>query len=233
MIGSALAIAIAVVGLVRGSTPAVDVWQPPPPPAAHPAEVLPAPTYLAMDGRARGPNRAYRSDLATLVEREPPADAAPGDASARAAALARRAGRRAYDGAPPVIPHPVDAARVGACLSCHGEGRAIDGLLAPRIPHPPYVNCTQCHAPPAALPSGDGLVVASTFAGLATWGRGGRAQPTAPPTIPHPTAMRGDCMSCHGTRGAAPLRTPHPERVNCQQCHAPGAALDQHRFPVP
>lgn len=44
----------------------------------------------------------------------------------------------------------------------------------------------------------------------------------APPVIPHPIAdnVTGEgCLACHkeGLNGAPP--TPHPERVNCTQCH--------------
>ena len=43
-----------------------------------------------------------------------------------------------------------------------------------------------------------------------------------PPVIPHPVADNAtgeDCLACHrtGVKGAPP--TPHPERVNCTQCH--------------
>lgn len=56
-----------------------------------------------------------------------------------------------------------------------------------------------------------------------------RAYPGAPPSIPHPVAERSlgadDCIQCHGTGGFvqkynayAPV-TPHPELINCRQCH--------------
>jgi nitrate reductase (cytochrome), electron transfer subunit len=57
-----------------------------------------------------------------------------------------------------------------------------------------------------------------------------RAFDGAPPTIPHSTLMRTDCLSCHGPQGLYGLRTPHPERQSCLQCHAPGAHLDQYQF---
>jgi cytochrome c-type protein NapB len=39
--------------------------------------------------------------------------------------------------------------------------------------------------------------------------------------------MRSDCMSCHGYEGRLGIRTTHPWRNSCQQCHAPSAAMEQ------
>ncbi|MFN7141654.1 MAG: hypothetical protein ACK4UN_20210, partial [Limisphaerales bacterium] len=68
------------------------------------------------------------------------------------------------------------------------------------------------------------------FIGFMSPGKGKRAYPGAPPTIPHPTAMRSDCMRCHGPNGVAGLKTSHPYRQSCTQCHAPSAELDQRLF---
>ena len=37
--------------------------------------------------------------------------------------------------------------------------------------------------------------------------------------MPHGTFMRTRCLSCHGEYGYPGLRTDHPRRVNCVQCH--------------
>jgi cytochrome c-type protein NapB len=37
-------------------------------------------------------------------------------------------------------------------------------------------------------------------------------------------------MSCHGPNGLFGLRTPHPDRQSCFQCHVPEAGLDQRNF---
>ncbi len=61
-----------------------------------------------------------------------------------------------------------------------------------------------------------------------------RAYPGAPPAIPHrladPAAFGGRaCLSCHGDGGWVPTLsayapvTPHPELVNCLQCHVPSS----------
>ncbi|MCA9419566.1 MAG: nitrate reductase cytochrome c-type subunit [Nitrospira sp.] len=48
---------------------------------------------------------------------------------------------RAYVGAPPLIPHDVEA-RKGICLACHGTGEGG----APLAPHPTRSHfCLQCH----------------------------------------------------------------------------------------
>ena len=131
----------------------------------------------------------------------------------------RRRQLRAYDGAPPVIPHPVVALERQDCLGCHRDGIDLgeDGL-APRGPHPERVSCQQCHVEQVQA---KGLFVANGFEGLRHSRTGTRAYPGAPPTMPHPRAGREACLSCHGQNGGSPVRTPHPERVACLKCHAP------------
>jgi len=49
---------------------------------------------------------------------------------------------REAEGAPPVIPHRIDANATGeACLVCHGTG--INGAMP--TPHPMRLDCVQCH----------------------------------------------------------------------------------------
>jgi cytochrome c-type protein NapB len=135
-----------------------------------------------------------------------------------------RATTRAYDGAPPPIPHD---ATLGACVTCHDEdGTTIDGVgVAPASPHGAAAasggmqRCRQCHAPSET----QGMFVASRFVGLpqGPW-RGSRATPGAPPTIPHTLQLRDNCLACHsGSAGRAEIRTSHPQRVRCRQCHVP------------
>ncbi len=229
--------AVALVGMLVGFGHPAPAWQPiAGPPVDHMTAALPAVAYRDMNGKARGPNREYTSNLATLVGHGPALmEPVAFDAKLRAEAVARRAARRAYNGAPPVIPHPVDANDVTSCYQCHGDGKVIGDLIAPKISHQRYTNCTQCHAPVAVGVPGDsqGLEVSNGFVGLASSGRGTRAYVGAPPTIPHATSMRENCTSCHGTLGLTGLRSSHPWRVNCQQCHAPSATLDQARFDDP
>lgn len=148
-------------------------------------------------------------------------DAVPRSPELRAAAVAARARRRAYDGAPPTVPHAIDEKGADGCLACHGEGVAVEGKIAPKISHAELTNCTQCHvASRSTRPST--LDVPNAFVGLTSPGPGKRAWTGAPPTIPHQTWMRENCDSCHGLSGKVGLRTTHPYRLSCVQCHAPG-----------
>lgn len=148
----------------------------------------------------------------------------------RAAIVAARAERRAYDGAPPTVPHPVDQRGAPACLSCHENGMRVRDRIAPVMSHTAYASCLQCHAPTRALPTHEpppaSVATTSRFVGRASAGAGVRAQPGAPPQIPHATFMRERCESCHGV-WASGLAGSHPSRQSCTQCHAPSSVLDQ------
>jgi cytochrome c-type protein NapB len=131
--------------------------------------------------------------------------------------LYRRA-QRAYDGAPPVVPHAVRALQRQDCLNCHRNGLRLPEALAPRTPHPEWTACLQCHV---EQPGRDHGIAANSFEGLRWPARGSRAFRRAPPTIPHPLDSRRNCLGCHGELGGSPIMTPHPDRVNCSQCHVP------------
>ena len=130
--------------------------------------------------------------------------------------------RRAYAGAPPVIPHKPQGAD---CLTCHTEtGKAVPNLgFAPANPHTltsvagRTQNCRQCHV----FKMSDTEFEGNSFAGLsATVIHGFRAYPGAPPTIPHSELMRENCTACHSGPSARPeIRCSHTNRVNCHQCH--------------
>ena len=132
-----------------------------------------------------------------------------------------RAARRAYDGAPPTIPHE----RFGSdCLECHGS-RAIEvpGVgLSPPSPHASdnaaMGRCEQCHVHRTA----DDLFAASGFEGLRQdLRRGGRQHALAPPVMPHALALRENCLACHAGPASRPeIRTTHPTRGRCLACHA-------------
>jgi cytochrome c-type protein NapB len=145
------------------------------------------------------------------------------------AVVAARAARRAYDGAPPTIPHEVVQRGYPDCLACHATGAKVGNTRAPRMSHARLESCTQCHVPqvaPRPLPA-PASPVENEFAGMTSPGKGVRAWPGAPPTIPHPTFMRTECSSCHGTGGPNGIRSTHPYRESCTQCHVSNAALDQ------
>jgi len=181
-------------------------------------------------------NAAWSNHLDKLVETTADIPLASGvTALQREEALLFRQQRRAFDGAPPVVPHPIDQSSAASCIACHGEGKQIKDRIAPKMSHAFMANCTQCHVPSGGTEiklTGDASAPLSSndFADLIPSGKGQRAYEGAPPTIPHSTLMRGDCASCHGSKGLFGLRTPHPWQQSCTQCHAPSAELDQRLF---
>ncbi len=175
-----------------------------------------------------------------------PDEAARRDARPRSLAFYRR--QRAYPGAPPRVPHGLTAEefRATRCLVCHERGGYVArfGAYAPVTPHPEYAGCLQCHVSDAMsvgvrLPGEPGQVVCRQchvdpdrpppslvsldWVPLPWPAMGGAALPGAPPPIPHALQLRGNCLACHGGPGAVrELRTRHPERANCRQCHVVG-----------
>lgn len=140
---------------------------------------------------------------------------------------------RAFDGAPPVIAHETFGA---ACESCHHpNGPRVPELgYAPRSPHQEtagmqFSRCQQCHV----FQNAEGVWRSSTFEGLpqpTVFAH--RAHPLAPPTIPHPVFMRENCLACHdGPAARDAIRTDHPERTRCRQCHVEQATTGRFREP--
>ena len=134
---------------------------------------------------------------------------------------------RAYAGAPPVIPHVVDAEtfRTQSCNVCHERGGFVRRFNAytPVTPHPTYRNCLQCHVESGTAD----LLTDSEWVSLRRPAIGRPALPGNPPPIPHTLRLRDDCLSCHaGPAAVAEVRTSHPERLNCRQCHVPREVND-------
>ena len=135
-----------------------------------------------------------------------------------------RAKRRAYEGAPPVIPHEDFGMD---CVSCHdSEGTEVEDVgYAPPLPHSQThgmsqdSRCAQCHV----FVQDKGLFKPNEFEGVAQdLRKGDRAFPGAPPRMPHQIFMREDCLVCHGGPAAREeIRSSHPERRRCLQCHVP------------
>jgi len=133
-----------------------------------------------------------------------------------------RALRRAYDGAPAVIPHRPFGA---ACVSCHtAAGMAVENVgFAPPAPHAATsgmqaaARCVQCHV----YRQTEAVWRSNTFVGLQQDLRhGDRLNFAAPPVIPHAVFMRETCIACHsGPAAREEIRTSHPERGRCRQCH--------------
>ena len=145
-----------------------------------------------------------------------------------------RALRRAFPGAPPVIPHPPLS---GTCNSCHTPvgGRVVPEIgIAPANPHTQtpgmseQSRCKQCHI----FKQSDGTFVASDFMAAQPFRlRGDRSHVKAPPTVPHPGFMYEDCNACHTGAGARPeIACDHAERLRCRQCHIAGDRPDTEQF---
>jgi len=194
-------------------------------------------SYSQQDWLRDGPNKDWKNRLTSLV---PPAAPAVGltnvTEAERNLSLHERQGRRAFEGAPPVVPHSIPQDSSAVCLACHGAGLAVKDKVASRISHTRYQSCTQCHVSAAGLgvPLRENSLLIplaeNDFVPVPAPSKGARAWPTAPPSIPHSTLMRNDCLSCHGPGGLFGLRTPHPDRQSCLQCHPADAQLDQRVF---
>ncbi len=131
--------------------------------------------------------------------------------------------RRAYAGAPPIIPHAVenDGLISDGCLNCHQEGGYVPEYNAytPITPHPEMGNCRQCHV----LQVSAGLFVETEWTQPDLPPRGRQAIPGGPLEIPHSLQFRENCLACHaGPQAIIEIRSSHPERTNCLQCHVVG-----------
>lgn len=194
------------------------------------AKLIPAISYAEIANTPMGPTKSWQATPQSLprAEYDLYAKIEPSEEEKEASSKLRSS-RRAFNGAPPIIPHPVDSTTDAACYACHSGGVELAGLKASVMSHPFLGNCVQCHAPMAPAPFQTiDASVESSFVGLPAPKAGQRAYQGAPPTIPHSRWMRENCNACHGgPHGWAGMESTHPWRTNCTQCHAPSAALDQ------
>ena len=187
-----------------------------------------ATSYLKIAAAQVGPNRGLETQLAALKQEQfPPSESIAPQLERKPAALAARAALRAFNGAPPTVPHTIDQMSDKACMSCHKDGLRSASIRAAKMPHPYYINCTQCHIESAAKTFAVAEFRDNAFQGLNAPLAGERASPQAPPATPHSTWLRNDCLSCHGRTAHAGMRTSHPERRQCLQCHPTSAQLNQ------
>ena len=164
--------------------------------------------------------------------------------SAHPRTLATYRSLRAYPGSPPRIPHgltPVETLK-GGCNTCHEKGGYSQrfGAYVPITPHPEMGACLQCHVGDVKLmstplPSTDPSARCRQChaAGALLWRDSSTdwkplpwpqltstSGQLAPPPIPHSLEFRGNCLACHSAPAAVKeIRTSHPERANCRQCH--------------
>ena len=205
----------------------------------------------AEDGLATAPPATPAPPIAAEADvfRTRPGDlAAPSDAPRRPAAhrrtLSMYRSLRAFPGAPPRVPHGLQAGeyRGTRCNACHERGGWVERFAsyAPLTPHPELADCLQCHLPDDAMvgvapprPGTDDVCLQCHVAGggaipelplawePAAWPRVGAGGASGtPPPIPHGLEMRGNCLACHaGPAAVEEVRTLHPERADCRQCH--------------
>jgi cytochrome c-type protein NapB len=148
--------------------------------------------------------------------------------AARVRSMEQRASLRAYEGAPPVIPHTIADLNVQSCRACHAQGLKAGDKVARMVSHTYLANCTQCHVEGGNAASPSDRIPANSFVGRRPSGYGGtRAWAGAPPVIPHTLFMRVNCVSCHGEFGYDGWRPDHLSRTNCAQCHASAAEFEQ------
>jgi len=148
---------------------------------------------------------------------------------------------RSYPGAPPRVPHGLTSVefRTNRCNTCHERGGYSPrfNAYAPVNPHPQWLECLQCHAT-------NDLLVGVPFPGASPDAACRQCHTANPdrfeetdldwqsarwptvvrdvtvPVIPHDLTTRGNCLACHmGPSAVAEIRTTHPERSNCRQCH--------------
>lgn len=225
-------IGIALVGFLVGLRHTPRVAAPPRPVGATlevtEDAVVASLSYSEIRDRPIGRNRGYGSALSSLVSVLPHLYAPVViPAGAKARALAERSVLRAFNGAPPTVPHAVATMPDAACRGCHDAGLVIGDSRAPSPPHGLFVNCSQCHVAELVEFGEPTPLAETTFVGLPAPTEGLRAWPGAPPEIPHSTHMRENCLACHGVLGKTGLRTTHPWRQSCLQCHAPSAELNR------
>jgi cytochrome c-type protein NapB len=195
---------------------------------AESTAVIPATTYAEMRASRTGLNREWTTRLATI--KQEPYDLHAKiqlDESDKLLALERRDELRAFNGAPPTIPHPIDQMTSRGCVACHSEGLKTESLRAAKMPHPFFASCTQCHVEQNSRYVEAAIFRENSFAGLKAPKSGSRAFDIAPPVVPHTTWLRDDCLSCHGRTARHGLRTTHPWRHNCLQCHGVSSQLEQ------
>ncbi len=197
----------------------------PNPAVMHGGTVISATAWADMNETERRKTEA-RGSLASLTSRVDLFREIAISPEEKRMALHQRAINRAYNGAPPTVPHPVDQLSSASCTACHGEGWLSMSLRISKMSHGYLANCMQCHVE-NILGANQLLVVANSFSGLPAPAGGPRAFPEAPPMVPHTTWMRSECLSCHGPTGLYGIRTTHPWRQNCLQCHAPSVIMEQ------
>ena len=186
-----------------------------------------APLYKDIPSAEWKANKDWKNELSKLPKE--PIDRSPREAldkEALAHILIARINRRAYDGAPPTIPHAINYRDVRSCSVCHSQDSnvLVAGQRAPAMSHPYLANCTQCHAPSEGLAfavrSGTtGLVVENAFHGTK---RSGKRHPGLPRSASHGAASCLDegKIACHAMDRGCLMPLSHLTRRDRIVCSA-------------
>ena len=143
-----IVLALTLVGFLEGIAEPQAATAEPTSPALHSVtgDVPHAVAYRNMAAARLSPNAGFQSSLKELRFEKPsifdPVERTP---EMKMAALIDRARTRAFDGAPPVIPHTIEQQSAASCLACHGQGIRMGDRIASKVSHPHYASCTQCH----------------------------------------------------------------------------------------
>ena len=217
ILGGFVVLALGVLLSVRGKLSAHPSHEAEPVHASWKSEAVESPHRPVQD-----PNPPPRIALAAYGDNPRP--------GAKVRNLEQYYSRRAYSGAPPIIPHAVanDGVIGDACLSCHQDGGFVPEYNAytPITPHPEKENCRQCHVPQIV----ETLFVQTEWVMPELPRRGRQVIPGGPLQMPHSLHLRDNCKACHvGPQAVVEIRSSHPERENCQQCHVPQENLPPFR----
>ena len=232
-----MVLSASVVGYFVGlQSPMRTAVNPTAPPEATVAEeedgIVLATAYADISNTLRSRHAASMPARFAKLNYEPSETTQPISQAAKQFALEHRQRNRAFNGAPPTIPHTIEQMSSVSCMACHREGIQTATLRAAKMSHKYYANCTQCHVESSAKDVSSVGFPQSEFEGLKAPEAGPRAFAGAPPQIPHSTWMRESCLSCHGFTSERGIRTTHPWQQNCTQCHAASSELDQVLIPA-
>jgi len=140
----------------------------------------------------------------------------------------KRESLRAYEGAPPVIPHSINRTTSDYCLVCHEKGVIFEAeavvmnqknAQAKITPHPQWVNCIQCHG----LRIDDSKFRKNKFMPYritSTPFTKTKDNEGTPPAMPHMLQNHDNCIVCHLSKTAyATIIPEHGETEGCPLCH--------------
>ena len=207
-IGFALILGVAVLGFFVGTGDGEDLRNPLVTHGVADEEVTPAPGAMPSYAMIRGKGRGQDSDWAS--ERKALSAGGSGEALVgKTAALTDRAANRAYDGAPPTIPHPVRQRAAAECLACHEDTFSVRGKSASAMSHAEYASCTQCHVVSEAPMPGAMLPPTRPLRPTRSWGWSVPARASAPgPSRPRRRRTTHQCgrTACRATAPTAETR---------------------------